>query len=209
MWPICLLVIYLFLCISGCRTEWDAFWCWYRAEVGHVVNVSCYEVSQFFAINHGKLLLSHAAFLIFSFFYCVCYQIAMKTNLIFKTEFIGWIKWHGLDELVDSHSGGPGAFCLCKPHSQYYEYPKKLSSCHFKPLPKITHIHLLQHIPCQIIPFGWSLVHSGTAIGDTNCLTLFSDAPTQGNKSDKANTQRETSRVLCKFIARALNIRIS
>ncbi|XP_016398285.1 vasoactive intestinal polypeptide receptor 1 [Sinocyclocheilus rhinocerous] len=42
--------------ITGCRTEWDDFWCWYRAEVGQVVNVSCYEVSQFFAINHGFII---------------------------------------------------------------------------------------------------------------------------------------------------------
>ncbi|XP_043098024.1 vasoactive intestinal polypeptide receptor 1 isoform X1 [Puntigrus tetrazona] len=42
--------------ITGCRTEWDDFWCWYKAEVGHVANVSCYEVSQFFAINHGFII---------------------------------------------------------------------------------------------------------------------------------------------------------
>ncbi|XP_016140242.1 vasoactive intestinal polypeptide receptor 1-like [Sinocyclocheilus grahami] len=42
--------------ITGCRTEWDDFWCWYRAEVGQVVNVSCPEVSQFFAINNGFII---------------------------------------------------------------------------------------------------------------------------------------------------------
>uniref|UniRef100_A0A673MLG4 Vasoactive intestinal polypeptide receptor 1-like n=1 Tax=Sinocyclocheilus rhinocerous TaxID=307959 RepID=A0A673MLG4_9TELE len=42
--------------VKRCRTEWDDFWCWYRAEVGQVVNVSCYEVSQFFAINHGFII---------------------------------------------------------------------------------------------------------------------------------------------------------
>ncbi|XP_026120994.1 vasoactive intestinal polypeptide receptor 1-like [Carassius auratus] len=42
--------------ITGCRTEWDDFWCWYRAEVGQVVNVSCYEASQFFKVNHGFII---------------------------------------------------------------------------------------------------------------------------------------------------------
>ncbi|XP_028977297.2 pituitary adenylate cyclase-activating polypeptide type I receptor [Esox lucius] len=34
---------------TGCRTEWDEIWCWYRVEVGQVVNVSCSDVSQLFA----------------------------------------------------------------------------------------------------------------------------------------------------------------
>ncbi|XP_056605701.1 pituitary adenylate cyclase-activating polypeptide type I receptor [Triplophysa dalaica] len=42
--------------ITGCRTEPDQIWCWYRAEVGQVVNVSCSEVSQFYAKNHGYIL---------------------------------------------------------------------------------------------------------------------------------------------------------
>ncbi|XP_062853175.1 vasoactive intestinal polypeptide receptor 1 [Trichomycterus rosablanca] len=41
--------------ITGCQTEWDEIRCWYRAEVGQVVNVSCSEVSQLFAINHGYI----------------------------------------------------------------------------------------------------------------------------------------------------------
>ncbi|GAA6086052.1 vasoactive intestinal polypeptide receptor 1 [Tachysurus ichikawai] len=39
----------------GCRTEWDEISCWYRAEVGQVVNVSCSEVSQLFANNNGYI----------------------------------------------------------------------------------------------------------------------------------------------------------
>ncbi|KAK7155388.1 hypothetical protein R3I93_010122 [Phoxinus phoxinus] len=42
--------------ITGCHTNWDDIWCWYRAEVGQVVNVSCSEVSQLFATNHGFIL---------------------------------------------------------------------------------------------------------------------------------------------------------
>jgi len=64
---VCLLITYLFLCILGCHTNWDGIWCWNRAEVGQVVNVSCSEVSQLFATNQGKLYLSH-------FFYYGCYQ---------------------------------------------------------------------------------------------------------------------------------------
>ncbi|MCJ8729750.1 hypothetical protein PDJAM_G00110150 [Pangasius djambal] len=41
--------------ITGCRTEWDEIRCWYRAEVGQVVNVSCSEVSQLFANNNGYI----------------------------------------------------------------------------------------------------------------------------------------------------------
>ncbi|KAK2858172.1 hypothetical protein Q7C36_006091 [Tachysurus vachellii] len=41
--------------ITGCRTEWDEISCWYRAEVGQVVNVSCSEVSQLFANNNGYI----------------------------------------------------------------------------------------------------------------------------------------------------------
>uniref|UniRef100_A0A3B1JN84 Growth hormone releasing hormone receptor b n=1 Tax=Astyanax mexicanus TaxID=7994 RepID=A0A3B1JN84_ASTMX len=40
---------------SGCQTEWDEIRCWNRAEVGQVVNVSCSEVSQLFAKNHGYI----------------------------------------------------------------------------------------------------------------------------------------------------------
>ncbi|KAG1972759.1 pituitary adenylate cyclase-activating polypeptide type I receptor [Pimephales promelas] len=39
--------------ITGCHTNWDGIWCWNRAEVGQVVNVSCSEVSQLFATNQG------------------------------------------------------------------------------------------------------------------------------------------------------------
>ncbi|XP_062285330.1 pituitary adenylate cyclase-activating polypeptide type I receptor-like [Scomber scombrus] len=38
---------------SGCKTEWDEIGCWLRAEVGHVVNVSCSEVFQHFSSNQG------------------------------------------------------------------------------------------------------------------------------------------------------------
>ncbi|TRY91952.1 hypothetical protein DNTS_035452 [Danionella cerebrum] len=41
--------------VTGCGTDWDEFWCWSRAEVGHVVNVSCSEVSQLF-VNQGFIL---------------------------------------------------------------------------------------------------------------------------------------------------------
>ncbi|XP_053492232.1 vasoactive intestinal polypeptide receptor 1 [Ictalurus furcatus] len=41
--------------MPGCRTEWDEVHCWYRAEVGQVVNVSCIEVSQLFANNNGYI----------------------------------------------------------------------------------------------------------------------------------------------------------
>lgn len=40
--------------VSGCPTVWDEIRCWYRAEVGQVVSVSCANVSQLFANNHGK-----------------------------------------------------------------------------------------------------------------------------------------------------------
>ncbi|XP_076871030.1 vasoactive intestinal polypeptide receptor 1 isoform X3 [Brachyhypopomus gauderio] len=36
-----------------CRTEWDEIWCWHGADVGQVVNVSCFEVSQLFDKNYG------------------------------------------------------------------------------------------------------------------------------------------------------------
>ncbi|MEQ2209777.1 hypothetical protein XENOCAPTIV_003874 [Xenoophorus captivus] len=39
---------------SGCPTFWDDIRCWYRAEVGQVVRVSCANVSQLFADNQGK-----------------------------------------------------------------------------------------------------------------------------------------------------------
>nr|XP_055069650.1 vasoactive intestinal polypeptide receptor 1 isoform X1 [Misgurnus anguillicaudatus] len=42
--------------ITGCRTEGDEFWCWYKAEVGQVVNVSCSNISQLFANNQGYIL---------------------------------------------------------------------------------------------------------------------------------------------------------
>ena len=35
---------------------WDEIRCWYRAEVGQVVSVSCSNVSQLFANNQGKSL---------------------------------------------------------------------------------------------------------------------------------------------------------
>ncbi|XP_061593321.1 pituitary adenylate cyclase-activating polypeptide type I receptor-like [Cololabis saira] len=40
---------------TGCPTAWDNIWCWYRAEVGQVVSVSCANVSLFFANNHGYI----------------------------------------------------------------------------------------------------------------------------------------------------------
>ncbi|XP_062308359.1 vasoactive intestinal polypeptide receptor 1 [Osmerus eperlanus] len=40
---------------TGCRTEWDDIRCWYRAEVGQVVSVSCANVSQLFANNQGYI----------------------------------------------------------------------------------------------------------------------------------------------------------
>lgn len=88
-----LLISYSLLCISGCSTNWDELWCWYRAEVGQVVNVSCSEVSQLFAPNHGKLLLSQAATLILFYYYLVWLLPNVNekhnfrwTKLIFKTE---------------------------------------------------------------------------------------------------------------------------
>uniref|UniRef100_A0A8C9QYY6 Growth hormone releasing hormone receptor b n=1 Tax=Scleropages formosus TaxID=113540 RepID=A0A8C9QYY6_SCLFO len=38
---------------TGCRTEWDELHCWFRAEVGQVVNASCSEISQLFTSNQG------------------------------------------------------------------------------------------------------------------------------------------------------------
>ncbi|XP_062280848.1 vasoactive intestinal polypeptide receptor [Scomber scombrus] len=38
---------------TGCPTLWDEMLCWYRAEVGEVVSVSCANVSQLFADNQG------------------------------------------------------------------------------------------------------------------------------------------------------------
>ncbi|XP_035271093.1 pituitary adenylate cyclase-activating polypeptide type I receptor-like [Anguilla anguilla] len=43
---------------KGCRTEWDEIRCWWRAEVGQVVNVSCAEVSQLFSNNQGYIIRS-------------------------------------------------------------------------------------------------------------------------------------------------------
>lgn len=43
----------LFVCFSGCRTEWDEVRCWYRADVGQIVNVSCSDISLLFA-NKGN-----------------------------------------------------------------------------------------------------------------------------------------------------------
>lgn len=42
--------------VPGCPTAWDQIRCWYRAEVGQVVSVSCANVSQLFADNDGKWL---------------------------------------------------------------------------------------------------------------------------------------------------------
>ncbi|XP_066522072.1 pituitary adenylate cyclase-activating polypeptide type I receptor [Hoplias malabaricus] len=41
--------------IPGCQTEWDNISCWSRAEVGQAVNVSCSDVSQLFARDHGHI----------------------------------------------------------------------------------------------------------------------------------------------------------
>ncbi|KAM7387777.1 hypothetical protein PAMP_023994 [Pampus punctatissimus] len=38
---------------TGCPTHWDEFCCWYRADVGEVVRVSCANVLQMFANNQG------------------------------------------------------------------------------------------------------------------------------------------------------------
>ncbi|KAL4635338.1 pituitary adenylate cyclase-activating polypeptide type I receptor-like [Arapaima gigas] len=38
---------------TGCRTEWNGIHCWFRAEVGQVVNASCSEISQLFKNNQG------------------------------------------------------------------------------------------------------------------------------------------------------------
>ncbi|XP_056271255.1 pituitary adenylate cyclase-activating polypeptide type I receptor-like isoform X1 [Pseudoliparis swirei] len=40
---------------TGCPTAWDDIRCWYRAEVGRVVSVSCANVSQLFANNQGYI----------------------------------------------------------------------------------------------------------------------------------------------------------
>ncbi|KAM3619674.1 uncharacterized protein V6R79_011656 [Siganus canaliculatus] len=40
---------------TGCPTSWDEIRCWYRAEVGQVVSVSCANVSQLFANNQGYI----------------------------------------------------------------------------------------------------------------------------------------------------------
>ncbi|KAM6922030.1 LOW QUALITY PROTEIN: vasoactive intestinal polypeptide receptor 1 [Xenentodon cancila] len=40
---------------TGCPTVWDNIWCWYRADVGQVVSVSCANVSLFFPNNHGYI----------------------------------------------------------------------------------------------------------------------------------------------------------
>jgi len=72
---VCLLITYLFLCILGCHTNWDGIWCWNRAEVGQVVNVSCSEVSQLFATNQGKLYLSH---------FCIMAVININEEDIFR-----------------------------------------------------------------------------------------------------------------------------
>ncbi|XP_008336765.1 pituitary adenylate cyclase-activating polypeptide type I receptor isoform X2 [Cynoglossus semilaevis] len=40
---------------TGCRTVWDDIRCWYRADVGQVVSVSCANVSQLFANNKGHV----------------------------------------------------------------------------------------------------------------------------------------------------------
>uniref|UniRef100_A0A8C6L3Q2 Growth hormone releasing hormone receptor b n=1 Tax=Nothobranchius furzeri TaxID=105023 RepID=A0A8C6L3Q2_NOTFU len=39
---------------AGCPTHWDNIGCWYRAEVGQVVTVSCANVSQLFANTQAK-----------------------------------------------------------------------------------------------------------------------------------------------------------
>ncbi|XP_034035286.1 pituitary adenylate cyclase-activating polypeptide type I receptor [Thalassophryne amazonica] len=36
---------------TGCPTDWDDFCCWYHAEVGQVVNISCANVFQLFVNN--------------------------------------------------------------------------------------------------------------------------------------------------------------
>ncbi|KAI1901314.1 hypothetical protein AGOR_G00033030 [Albula goreensis] len=41
---------------KGCGTEWDEVWCWHRADVGQVVNVSCPEIFQHFIENQGYIL---------------------------------------------------------------------------------------------------------------------------------------------------------
>ncbi|KAG8003403.1 Pituitary adenylate cyclase-activating polypeptide type I receptor [Nibea albiflora] len=40
---------------AGCPTLWDDIRCWYRAEVGQVVNISCVNVSHLFANNQGYI----------------------------------------------------------------------------------------------------------------------------------------------------------
>ncbi|TMS19910.1 Vasoactive intestinal polypeptide receptor 2 [Larimichthys crocea] len=40
---------------AGCPTLWDDIRCWYRAEVGQVVNISCVDVSHLFANNQGYI----------------------------------------------------------------------------------------------------------------------------------------------------------
>ncbi|TKS74927.1 Pituitary adenylate cyclase-activating polypeptide type I receptor [Collichthys lucidus] len=40
---------------AGCPTHWDDIRCWYRAEVGQVVNISCVDVSHLFANNQGYI----------------------------------------------------------------------------------------------------------------------------------------------------------
>uniref|UniRef100_A0A3B4ZT09 Pituitary adenylate cyclase-activating polypeptide type I receptor-like n=1 Tax=Stegastes partitus TaxID=144197 RepID=A0A3B4ZT09_9TELE len=39
----------------GCPTLWDNIRCWYRAEVGQVISISCANVSQLFANNQGYI----------------------------------------------------------------------------------------------------------------------------------------------------------
>uniref|UniRef100_A0A665WDT2 Pituitary adenylate cyclase-activating polypeptide type I receptor-like n=1 Tax=Echeneis naucrates TaxID=173247 RepID=A0A665WDT2_ECHNA len=40
---------------TGCPTVWDEIQCWYRAEVGQVVSVSCANVFQLFAHQQGYI----------------------------------------------------------------------------------------------------------------------------------------------------------
>uniref|UniRef100_A0A3Q3JMM8 Growth hormone releasing hormone receptor b n=1 Tax=Monopterus albus TaxID=43700 RepID=A0A3Q3JMM8_MONAL len=41
--------------IPGCPTLWDNFHCWYRAEVGEVISISCGNISQLFANNQAYI----------------------------------------------------------------------------------------------------------------------------------------------------------
>ncbi|KAM4739768.1 pituitary adenylate cyclase-activating polypeptide type I receptor [Anableps anableps] len=43
---------------TGCPTLWDDIYCWYRAEVGQMVRVSCANVSQLFANNQAYVSMN-------------------------------------------------------------------------------------------------------------------------------------------------------